>query len=439
MQISTLAVRPATLRKLFVRLIPFLVLLYVIAFLDRVNIGFAALQMNADVGFSATQFGVGSGMFFIGYCLAEVPSNLILARVGARLWMARIMITWGLLAAAMMFVRSPTQFYVIRFFLGVAEAGFFPGAVFYLGLWFPADSRARAIAAFMIGIPLSGVVGGPLSGALLGLSGHLGLAGWQWLFLVEGLPAVLLAFVVLRFLDDSPEHAHWLSVSERAELGAALRAESDARGEQRSRSVWQTLSNPTVWLLGVIFLLANIGFYGYVIWSPQIYKTVAGGGNLKAGVIAGAISFATAVAMIANGRHSDRTGERYLHVALPLSLMAAGFVGSVSLSSPLLSLCALALVPMGIGAAYGPFYAIPGTLLADNAAAAGIALIASLANVGGIVGPALIGWMKDRNGGYRGSFLILSVMAFAAALLTLYVRASRQRAAAGSSSVGNLV
>ena len=410
------------MRKLFVRLIPFLIFLYVIAFLDRVNVGFAALQMNADLGFSASQFGFGSGMFFIGYCLAEVPSNLILTRVGARLWIARIMITWGILAAAMMFVRTPNQFYVLRFALGVAEAGFFPGVVFYLGQWFPMASRARAIAAFMTGIPLSGIIGGPLSGALLGLNGHLGLAGWQWLFLLEGVPAMLLAFVVFRYLDDSLEQARWLDASERTELIAALGAE-----RQGSKSARQALVNPTVWLLGVIFLLANVGYYGYAIWSPQIIKAISGAGNLGTGVIAGAISLAMAAGMIANGRHSDRAGERYLHVALALSLMTVGFVGFVSLPSPALSLCALALVPIGIGSAYGPFYTIPSAFLADDAAAAGIALIASLANVGGIIGPALIGWIKDISGGYRGSFLILGVMAFAAAALTLYVRASQQR------------
>lgn len=427
MQEHALTVRPATLQKVSVRLIPFLVLLYVTAFLDRVNVGFAALQMNADLGLSATQFGIGSGMFFVGYCLSEVPSNLILARVGARLWIARIMISWGVLAAAMMFVRTPNQFYVLRFFLGVAEAGFFPGVVFYLGQWFPAASRARAIAAFMTGIPLSGIVGGPLSGAILGLGGHFGLAGWQWLFLLEGLPAVLLAFVVFRYLDDAPEQARWLDARERTELIAALRAETGALGAQRSRSVRKTLTNPTVWLLGIIFLLANVGYYGYAIWSPQIIKSVSAAGNFWIGIIAGVISLAMAVAMIANGRHSDYGGERYLHVALPLSLMAVGFVGFVSVPSPALSLCALALVPIGIGAAYGPFYATPSTFLADEAAAAGIALIASLANVGGIVGPALIGWMKDLSGGYGGSSLILGAMAFAAALLTLYARALPQR------------
>jgi len=427
MQDRAQAVQPATARKLFVRLIPFLVVLYVVAFLDRVNVGFAALQMNANLGFSATQFGVGSAMFFVGYCLAEVPSNLILARVGARLWIARIMITWGLLAAAIMFVRTPTQFYVARFLLGVAEAGFFPGVVFYLSQWFPAANRARAIGAFMTGIPLSGIVGGPLSGAILGLSGHLGLAGWQWLFLLEGLPAVLLAFVVLRYLDDSPGQAHWLDVGEKSELIAALQAESETRGEHRHKSVRHALANRTVWLLGLIFLLANVGYYGYAIWSPQIIKHISGAGNFGTGVIAGGISLAMAVAMIANARHSDNSAERHLHVALPLTLMAVGFLGFMSAPSAALALCALALVPIGIGSAYGPFYAIPSAFLADDAAAAGIALIASLANVGGIIGPALIGWMKDLSGGYRGSSLALGLMALAAVSLTLYVRASRPR------------
>jgi MFS transporter, ACS family, tartrate transporter len=421
------AVQPATVRKLYVRLIPFLVVLYVVAFLDRVNVGFAALQMNAELGFSATQFGVGSAMFFVGYCLAEVPSNLILARVGARLWIARIMITWGLLAAGIMFVRTPQQFYVMRFLLGVAEAGFFPGIVFYLSQWFPAANRARAIGAFMTGIPLSGIVGGPLSGAILGLGGHLGLAGWQWLFLLEGLPAVLLAFAVFRYLDDSPRQAHWLKASEKSELIAALQAESEARGDNCPKSVRQTLANHTVWLLGLIFLLANVGYYGYAIWSPQIIKNISGAGDFLTGVIAGGISLAMAIAMIANARHSDKSDERYLHVALPLTLMTVGFFGFMSAHSPVFALCALALVPIGIGSAYGPFYASPSAFLADDAAAAGIALIASLANVGGIIGPALIGWMKDLSGGYRGSSLVLGLTAFAAASLTLYVRSSRPK------------
>jgi MFS transporter, ACS family, tartrate transporter len=427
MQDRAPAVQPATARKLFVRLIPFLVVLYVVAFLDRVNVGFAALHMNADLGFSATQFGVGSAMFFVGYCLAEVPSNLILARVGARLWIARIMITWGLLAAAIMFVRTPTQFYVMRFLLGVAEAGFFPGVVFYLSQWFPPANRARAIGAFMTGIPLSGIVGGPLSGAILGLGGHLGLAGWQWLFLLEGLPAVLLAFVVFLYLDDSPGQAHWLDASEKSELIAALQAESQVGVEHRTKSVRQTLANRTVWSLGLIFLLANVGYYGYAIWSPQIIKTVSGAGDFWTGVIAGGISLAMAVAMIANARHSDNSDERYLHVALPLTLMTVGFLGFMSAPSAALALCALALVPIGIGSAYGPFYALPSAFLADDAAAAGIALIASIANVGGIIGPALIGWMKDLSGGYVGSSLALGLISFAAVLLTLYVRASRPR------------
>ena len=418
-QLRTAAVRPATLRKVFVRLVPLLIVLYITSFLDRVNVGFAALQMNAELGFTATQFGFGSGIFFVGYCLSEVPSNLILARVGARLWIARIMITWGLLASAMMFVHTANQFYVIRFFLGVAEAGLFPGVIFYLGQWFPAPNRARAIAAFMTGIPLSGIVGGPLSGALLELNGHLGLAGWQWLFLLEGLPPVLLAVIVLRFLDDSPEQARWLDVSERAELVAVLHAESTSRSDPRSRSVRHTLVSPLVWLLGLIILLANIGFYGYVIWSPQIVKALSGASNLGTGLISGAMSLAMAVGMIANARHSDSAGERRLHVALPLFLMAVGFIGSVMSPSPIVSLCLLALVPVGMGAVYGPFYAMPGAFLSDTAAAAGIALIASMANVGGIIGPALIGRMKDLSGNYHGSFLLLAGFAIAAGSLTL--------------------
>ena len=408
-----------TLRKVTLRLIPFLFVLYIVAWLDRVNVGFAALQMNSDLGFSSAAFGFGSGVFFLGYCLFEVPSNLVLQRVGARRWIARIMMSWGAISVAMMFVRMTPTFYVLRFLLGAAEAGFFPGMIYYLSLWYPEAQRARAIAGFMTAVPVSGVIGGPLSGALLNLNGMFGLAGWQWLFLVEGLPAALLGGIVLVYLTDRPEAAHWLIPAERHWLVSKLATEPAACAAARPIHTLAALANPTVWLLGIIFLLAAAGFYGYSFWAPQIVKSLTGSSDLAVGVILGAISAVTIAAMVLNSVHSDRTDERPLHVAVPLLIMAAGFFGCALLSEPRLAVLSLALVPMGHCSAYGPFFSMPTRFLTGAAAAAGIALVVTIANVGGFVGPTLMGAMKDRMGTHRPAFMLLGVCAMVAALLAL--------------------
>ena len=412
----TAALKSRTLRKVTLRLIPFLLLCYIVSFLDRVNVGFAGLQMNQELGLTSTQFGFGSAIFFVGYCLFEVPSNVILARVGARRWIARIMITWGLLASAMMLTQGPISFSVLRFLLGVAEAGFFPGIVYFLTFWYPDAARARAIAAFMIGIPLSGVIGGPLSGALLGLDGLLGLSGWQWLYLVEGIPAVILGLIVLSYLTDQPKDAHWLACEERTALAEIMAGEHNRAGNHRIRDA---LLSSRVWGLGAIPLLANTGFYGYLIWSPQLIKNLLGTSNWIVGLVSGAIATLMAISMLANSAHSDRTGERRLHVALPLFAMVIGFVASAMLPTPTLSLCALALVPIGMGAFFGPFYTLPCRFLRGEAAACAIALVAALANVGGIVGPYLIGVLKDMSGGYVLPLLVLGVLVLGAATLAL--------------------
>ena len=293
-----------TIRKVTRRLIPFLFLLYIVAWLDRVNVGFAALQMNTDLGFSAATFGFGSGIFFLGYCLCEVPSNLVLERVGARLWIARIMVTWGLISVALMFVRAPSTLYLLRFLLGAAEAGFFPGIIYYLSLWYPAAQRARAIAIFMTAVPVTGLVGGPLSGALLGLNGAFGLKGWQWLFLLEGLPAIFLGVAVLFYLNDRPEIARWLAPPERDWLLARLAAERNGCQAQRSMKIHLALTDRTVWRLGFIFLLVATGFYGYSFWAPLVIKSLLGITNLGVGFVLSAISALTIIAMLANGAHS---------------------------------------------------------------------------------------------------------------------------------------
>jgi MFS transporter, ACS family, tartrate transporter len=415
-------VATATLRKVTLRLIPFLFLLYIVAWLDRVNVGFAALQMNSDLGFSSAAFGFGSGVFFLGYCLFEVPSNLILHRVGARRWISRIMISWGAISAAMMFVRTTPTFYALRFLLGAAEAGFFPGMVYYLSHWYPEAQRARAIAAFMTAVPVSGVIGGPFSGALLGLNGVLGLAGWQWLFLIEGLPAILLGMIVLLYLTDRPEAAHWLAPVERDWLTTKLANERAARNEAHSIGILAALTNPTIWQLGIIFLLAAVGFYSYSFWAPLVIKSLTGTSDVNVGIILGAISAVTIISMALNSAHSDRTDERPWHVAVPLLVMAAGFFGCALLSEPNLAVLSLALIPIGHCAAYGPFWSMPTRFLAGAPAAAGVALVVTIANIGGFAGPTLVGAMKDRMGTHGPAFMLLGACGVVAAILALRLR-----------------
>ncbi len=409
-----------TLRKVTWRVIPFLFVLYVIAWLDRVNVGFAGLQMNADLRFSSTVFGLGSGIFFLGYCLFEIPSNIILERVGARLWISRIMVSWGLISAAMMFVRTPATFYLLRFLLGVAEAGFFPGVIYYLSLWYPVDHRARAIAAFMTAVPVTGLIGAPLSGALLELDGLHGLAGWQWLFLLEGLPAVVLGTSVLFYLKDRPETAQWLSPEERNWLIETLAQERKAGVLKPDIRI--ALTDTNIWKLGFIFLLVAAGFYGYSFWAPLIIKSLTALSNFKVGLVLGAISAVTIVGMLLNSYHSDRTGERGVHTAVPLLLMGVGLIGSALLHQPVLAIVALALIPLGHCASYGPFWSTPTQFFTGRAAAAGIALVTMIANIGSFAGPTLIGVMKAKTGTHTAAFALLGVLAIIAALLALQLR-----------------
>jgi MFS transporter, ACS family, tartrate transporter len=410
----------ATVRKVTRRLVPFLFVLYVVCFLDRVNVGFAALQMNRDLGLSATAYGLGAGILFIGYALFEVPSNIILARVGARRWIARIAITWGLLSSAMMFVTGPYSFYAIRFLLGVAEAGFFPGIIFYLGNWFPARERARAISWFMTAIPISAVVGGPLSGALLGLNGRLGLAGWQWLFLVEGLPSVMLGVAVLWFLTDRPSQATWLTAEERVWLDTHLIAERAQRQAHHGISLRRVFTHRTVWELGIIYALASAGTYGLSLWLPQIIKSMSeSSGDFAVGVMSAGPNLVAAIAMVLIGRHSDRTGERCMHVAACCAVAGLGFVMSAYLTSPWMALVGLSIAAIGVNGRYGPFWALPSLFLTDEAAAGGIALINSLGAVAGFVAPYTIGIVRDVTGSFRGGLLFLALLLFAGAYMAI--------------------
>jgi MFS transporter, ACS family, tartrate transporter len=386
--------------------------------------------MNEDLGFSAAMYGFGAGIFFAGYALFEVPSNLVLARVGARRWIARIMVTWGIVSVAMMFVQSATSFYVLRFLLGVAEAGFFPGIIYLLCNWFPQHQRARAIGWFMTAIPLSIVIGGPLAGVLLGLDGLWGLRGWQLLFLFEGTPAVLLGIVVLFVLDDRPEDAGWLTAEQKAWLTAKLRAEQDHAREKHRVGVIRSLAHPMVWALGIVSFVAQTGSYGLTLWMPQILKSVTGLGNMAVGLMSVIPFAAAAIGMVLIGRISDRTGERFLYVAGSLFLAAIGFLASAVVAGPMLALAMLTVAAVGDYGGRGPFWALPGRFLAGPAAAAGIALINTFGAVGGFVGPYFVGLLKGASGNFTSGLLLLAALMFAGGVLALALRSARALAPA---------
>jgi ACS family tartrate transporter-like MFS transporter len=421
---TTASLEDVTMRAVTRRLVPFLFLLYVVCFLDRVNVGFAALQMNRDLGLSAAAYGLGAGILFLGYALFEIPSNVILARMGARRWIARIAVTWGLLSSAMMFVEGPRSFYVLRFLLGVAEAGFFPGIIFYLGTWFPAARRAWAISWFMTAIPMSAVIGGPVSGALLSLNGRLGLAGWQWLFLLEGLPSVLLGVVAYFYLTDRPADASWLDPAQRAWLTRTLGAEQARNADRHRIGLREALAHGVVWQLGLVYALGGMGTYGLALWLPQIVKGLTDASDFGVGVITGAASVLGVVAMVLVARHSDRTGERCAHVAACGLVAALGFLVSAYIDEPLLALVALGLAAAGTNGRFGPFWALPPVFLRDEAAAGGIALINSLGALAGFAAPYAIGIVRDRTGSFRGGLILLALTMAGSSVLALRLRRS---------------
>ena len=409
----------SAIRKATFRLIPFLCLCYAVSFLDRVNVGFAALAMNADLGFTATIFGLGAGIFFVGYILFEIPSNLVLHKVGARLWIARIMISWGIVATAMSLVSDANSFYAMRLLLGVAEAGFFPGIILYLTYWFPAATRARIVSLFMVAVPIANVIGAPVSGALLGLEGVAGLTGWQWLFIIEGVPAVILGFVSLAVLTDRPERAAWLTDPEREALVAQLAAEAEATREAGYAGLVQGLTRPRVLGLGALYFCMVIGLYGIGFWMPQVIQR-AGLSYLEVGFLTSIPYLFAAIAMVLWGWHSDRTGERTWHVALPLFLSAAAFAWSALSGSLPVTMVALTLATIGIYAAIGPFWTLPTALLTGTAAAAGLALVNSIGNSAGLVAPSVVGWLKDATGTFTAPLLFLSGALALGGVLAVY-------------------
>ena len=415
----------AVYRKVSLRLIPFLFFCYILAYLDRVNVGFAKLQMGADQGFSEAVYGTGAGLFFIGYFFLEVPSNIMLARVGAKIWIARIMIMWGLVSAAMMFVEGKTSFYLLRFLLGVAEAGFFPGIILYLTYWFPRAYRARMVAWFMTAVPLAGVIGGPLSGWILNsLSGTAGFKGWQWLFLVEGLMPVLAGVWVLFYLDNGPADAAWLDKSEK-ELLLSRRREDEQSGTVEGHTVREAFCSIRVWLLGCIYFCMVMGLYGISFWLPQIIKDALTTDNLMIGLIFAIPWGVSALVMVVFGWHSDKTGERRWHVALACLVSALSFIFcSLAGLDGWTGFVALTIATSGIMAALSTFWALPTAILSGTAAAAGIAWINSFGNLAGYVSPELVGMIRDANSNdMTSALLLLGGSMLVAACLAIWVDA----------------
>ncbi len=416
-------------RKASLRLVPMIAFGYGAAYMDRVNISFASISMNRDLHFSASIYGLGAGLFFVSYALCEIPSNLLLVRFGARRWLARIMLTWGLLAMGMMFVRTPTQFYVMRFLLGMAEAGFFPGVVYYLTEWFPPEYRARVISRFYIALPLSSTVMGSLAGSLLGLNGRLSLAGWQWLFLVEGLPPLVLAAVFYLYLPDSPAEAAWLTMPERTWLVGRLQSASTGSTGASAhawRDVRVVLSDPRILLIGAFFLCILTVLYGWAFSAPVILQELTHWTIGQVGALIAEMGLLGAIAMLLVAQHSDRSlkqnPDRTWHIALPCLLMAAGFVVGGLTRVPLIAIPAFALTVIGYNAAQGPVLTLPSTFLTGRASAIGYAAITGIGIGGGFLGPYWMGRARALPGAYQRGLLTLALPSATAAGIVLILR-----------------
>ena len=414
----------AALSKARRKLIPFLFVLYVVAYLDRINVGFASLQMNRELGLSESAFGLGAGLFFLGYSIFEVPSNLILERVGARLWIARIMISWGIAAIAMSMVRGSGSFFALRFILGLAEAGFFPGVILYLTYWFPAREQARSVALFMTATALAGIIAGPVSGAILGMHGLAHFSGWQWLFVLEGLPALILGIVVLRYLPDGPPTAAWLSDNERAALCARLEQERRLGSLDHRRSFAAAITNSNVWILSIVYFGIVFGLYGVTFWLPQIIGGLGERSDFGIGLLSALPFVGAAVAMVLIGRSSDKNGERRWHFTISASVGAAGLILAATTRSPFLSLVAISIAAAGIWGTFGPFWATSSGCFTSTAAAGGIALINSIGNLGGFAGPYVVGMVKQASHSFAGGMLAMAVSVLGAGVLALVLQTS---------------
>jgi len=424
------------MRRVTVRLVPFLMICYVVSFIDRVNLGFGALQMVRDLHLSSTTFGLGGGIFFLSYFLFEVPSNLVLARVGARVWIARIMLTWGVLAAAMAMVTGAHSLYAMRFLLGAAEAGFFPGVMLYLTYWFPSEYRARIIALFTVAIPVSGFLGSPISAALLGVDGWLGLRGWQWMFIIEGIPAVVLGVLCLFTLTDRPAEARWLSNEQRRWLQQRLDDDRKPQSRISHRSLWQVLWNRHVLVLSLVLAGSTAVSSGLQLWQPQIIKAY-GLTNMQTGLL-NSIPFALAsIVMIAWGRRSDVTGERIWHAALPLMLASVSLAAAIAFDSLASTVVILCLASIGIYAGKGPAWAVSTEWLSASAAPAGLAQINAISNLAGFGTTYAMGAIRDATGRFSPALMPLVGLSAAAAAAIIWMGYSdRQRHRSADAEIG---
>ncbi|WP_034299058.1 MFS transporter [Herbaspirillum sp. RV1423] len=406
-------------KKIAWRLIPFLVFLFVLAWIDRVNVGFAKLQMLQDLQFSETIYGLGAGIFFIGYFLFEVPSNLLLEKIGARKTLARITILWGLASMAMAYVTTPATFYILRFLLGVFEAGFFPGVVLYLTYWFPAERRARVNGLFMTSFAIAGAVGGPIAGLIMsGMEGVGHLSNWQWLFILEGIPSLIAGIFVLLHLPEKPANAKWLSDAEKHAVTQALVAENIVAGKHLSFK--DACGNYRVWLCAAVYFCVVSGNATIAFWTPSIIKEIGVKGNLQIGLISAIPFIAGTLAMIWNGIHSDKTGERRMHSAIATLIASIGLIlTGLTLGNAVMALCALTLAAIGILAAFPVFWSIPAAFLAGTAAAGGIALINSIGNLAGFVAPYMIGALKTSTGSLSSGLYFVAALEFIASFLVI--------------------
>jgi ACS family tartrate transporter-like MFS transporter len=414
-------------RRVSFRLIPYLFILYIIAFIDRVNVGYAKLRMQEDLAFSDTVFGFGAGIFFIGYFLLEIPGTLIVERWSARKWIARIMITWGIFAVWMGFVTSPTEFYVVRFLLGLAEAGFFPGIIVYLSHWYRYEDRAKAVAMFMSAIPVSNLIGLPLSGLIMEHITWFNWEGWQWVFILEGIPAVIFGFITIFYLTDRPRQAKWMPEDERNWLEEELERERQERKKVRPLGVWQALHQREVVMLLSIYFLAVNAYYGFNLWLPSILKET-GVANLTVMYISVIPYSLGLIAMLLVGWNSDKTGERRLHTALPIFVACIGFVFAIASGSNLaLVVASFCVVSIGAHSYLPSFWAMPTAFLTESAAAAAIGLINSVGNLGGFVGPFALGFLKDKTGAHRAGMALLAASVLCAGLLVLAIKPGKKQ------------
>ena len=410
----------AVVSRLMWRLMPFLFLLYIVAYLDRINMSFAVLEMRGQLGLSERVIGRAGGMFFVGYFFFQLPSNLVLDKFGVRRWISGLMVTWGVISGLMIFVRGPISFYVMRFLLGAAEAGFFPGMILYMKRWFPSNSRGRAVAWFMTANPIAGIVGSPISGALLGVHGA-GLSGWQWMFLLEGMPAILLGAMVFLTLADSPQQAAWLEGEERAALLEALAREQQPESALRKASVLEVLLSPRIWMLSLVYFGVSTTMYGVTLWLPSVISALSGLSYFWTGVVAVIPFVVTTVAMVLVGMHSDRTGERRWHTAAPAFVAAAALVTAAYATTPVLVVSAIGLGLVCAESMVGPFWSMATSRMTGLSAPAGIAVINSLANLGGYYGPDIIGFFRTVGGGFRGGLLAIGATVAVSGTMALIV------------------